>query len=136
MIEIEGGCLCGDVRYRITGNSVSRGICHCRTCRRASGAPSVAWVTFRSGDVSFCAGEPTVFRSSPPVLRTFCGRCGTPLTYRHESDPETIDVTTVSLDAPERFAPDREIWTDDMLSWEALNPKLPHYPRTRSEASS
>ena len=139
MNEVEGGCLCGAVRYRVTGTALSRGICHCRTCRRASGAPSVAWVTFRSSDVSFTAdpaGEPTILRSSPPVLRTFCGRCGTPLTYRHESDPDTIDITTVSLDLPESFAPEREIWIDDMLSWEALNPDLPHYRRTRSEGAS
>ncbi|TMG98954.1 MAG: GFA family protein [Betaproteobacteria bacterium] len=133
---VEGGCLCGAIRYRIMGTALSRGICHCRTCRRASGAPSVAWVTFRSSDVSFLAGEPTIFRSSPPVLRTFCGRCGTPLTYRHASDPDAIDVTTVSLDIPERFAPEREIWTEDKLPWEALNDALPHYRRTRSEGTA
>jgi hypothetical protein len=132
----EGGCLCGDVRYRINGTALSRGICHCRTCRRASGAPSVAWVTFRSNEVSFIAGEPATFRSSPAVSRTFCTRCGTPLTYRHDSDPDTIDITTVSLDDPERFVPEREIWTEHKLSWEALNADLPHYPRTRSEAGA
>jgi hypothetical protein len=69
-------------------------------------------------------------------VRTFCSRCGTPLTYRHDSDPDTIDITTVSLDAPERFAPEREIWTDDKLTWEALNAELPHYARMRSEGGA
>ena len=136
MIEIEGGCLCGDVRYRITGTALSRGICHCRTCRRASGAPSVAWATFRSSDFSFRAAPPASFRSSRHVVRTFCSRCGTPLTYRHDSDPDTLDITTVSLDAPDHFAPEREIWIDDKLPWEALNAGLPHYARTRSKGGA
>jgi hypothetical protein len=83
----------------------------------------------------FSAGQPAIFRSSPPVARTFCSRCGTPLTYQHESDRDTIDITTASLDVPENFPPEREIWTEHRLSWEALNAELPHYPRTRSEGS-
>ena len=69
-------------------------------------------------------------------MRTFCGRCGTPLAYRHDSDPNTIDITTVSLDVADRFAPEREIWTEDKLPWEALNAALPHYPRTRPEGGA
>src|SRR5512134_3668562 len=106
---IEGGCLCGAVRYRVTGEPLARSLCHCRTCRLASGAPSVAWVVFRSGDLAFI-GQPTGFHSSPDVIRTFCGRCGTSLTYQRTSETDTIDVTTVTLDRPDDFAPTREIW--------------------------
>ena len=38
-----GGCLCGAIRYRITGAPVEALYCHCRMCRRAHGAPVVAW---------------------------------------------------------------------------------------------
>lgn len=40
----EGGCRCGAIRYRITGEPLSAGFCHCRMCQRAAGAPVVAWV--------------------------------------------------------------------------------------------
>jgi hypothetical protein len=73
------------------------------------------------------------------VLRTFCGRCGTPLTYQNDDSPETIDVTTASLDEPQRFAPSREIWLDHRLAWEPVNEALPHFPgssKKRSWASS
>jgi hypothetical protein len=130
---IEGGCLCNAVRYRITGRSLAQLICHCQTCRRASGAPSVAWVTFRASDFAFVTAQPTSFHSSPPVTRTFCGKCGTPLTYQHESSLETVDVTTATLDSPGEFAPTREVWIEHKLVWESLDEALPHYPRSTAE---
>jgi hypothetical protein len=128
--SIEGGCLCRAVRYRVTGESLARTLCHCRTCRLAAGAPSVAWVVFRSRDFAFITEVPKSFHSSPGVVRTFCAKCGTPLTYQRTGQADTIDVTTVTLDAADDFAPTKEIWTEHKLAWERLNETLPHYPRS------
>jgi hypothetical protein len=126
----EGGCLCGAVRYRVSGESLARTLCHCRSCRLASGAPSLAWVVFRSSDFAFIAEPPIRFHSSPGVTRTFCGKCGTPLTYQRDTERSTIDVTTVTLDAADDFAPTKEIWVEHKLVWETLDETLPHYPRS------
>ena len=131
--QLQGGCLCRSVRYRITGAPLAQSSCHCRWCRLASGAPSVAWITVKRGELALIAGDGARFRSSPPVVRTFCGKCGTPLTYQHDHDPETIDVTTATLDHPDAFPPTREIWTEDKLAWEPLNEHLPHFRRGSSE---
>lgn len=127
---IEGGCLCGAVRYRATAPPVARSICHCRTCRRASGAPSVAWSTFHMDTFAFISGTPLWFQSSPEVVRSFCGNCGTPLTYRHSDDVDTLDITTASLDAPEQFPPTKEIWIEHKLPWERLDEATRHYQRS------
>ncbi len=37
--EHTGGCMCGALRYRVSGAPVLVGICHCETCRRNAGAP-------------------------------------------------------------------------------------------------
>jgi hypothetical protein len=95
----------------------------------------VAWVVFRSADFAFLGDVPARFASSPGVERTFCRDCGTPLTYQRTDEPETIDVTTVTLDAPEDFPPTREIWLEDRLPWESLNGALPHYARTSRGAT-
>src|SRR5689334_6313905 len=116
----EGGCLCGAVRYRVAGPSVARSLCHCKTCRLAAGAPSVAWVVWRSSDFSWISGAPARYASSKDVERTFCGQCGTPLTYQKTSERGTIDVTTVTLDAADELAPTMEIWTDHRLPWECV----------------
>lgn len=127
---IEGGCLCGAIRYRATGAPIAATLCHCRSCRLAAGAPSVAWAVFRAEDFAFITGWPKEFSSSNDVVRTFCGTCGTPLTYRRPSKPDTIDITTATLDTANDFAPAKEIWVEDKLSWERLNDRIPHYARS------
>jgi hypothetical protein len=130
---IEGGCLCGAVRYRIAAPALSSGICHCTSCRRASGAPTVAWVTVNRTDFAWLCGTPVEFNSSPGVVRRFCGRCGSGLTYQHATLPTTIDITTGSLDDPERFAPTMEVWLEDKISWQPTDAHLRRYPGSSLE---
>lgn len=128
----EGGCFCGEVRYRVAGNPRTSAICHCVSCRRASGAQSVAWLTFPSEGFSFISGDPAEYRSSVEVSRTFCDGCGTSLTYQHGGDPDFIDVTTASLDLPDEFPPAHHIWLEDKVSWESINDGLPQFERGSS----
>lgn len=125
--NVEGGCLCGDVRYRIDGEPESSGTCQCRTCRKASAAAIVPWIHLKAENFTLHAGKPVEFNSSPSVIRTFCGRCGTPITYWHESYGRTIDVTTCSLDDPEEFPPIGHVWTSHRLSWLSIADDLPTF---------
>jgi hypothetical protein len=125
----EGGCLCGAIRYSLSGQPSYSVICHCASCRRASGAPSVAWLTFDREQVEFVAGDPQSYRSSPGVIRRFCGKCGSAVSYETAATPSTIDLSTASLDDPTAFPPTREVWVEDKLWWEAVNHALDHYPR-------
>ena len=131
---IEGGCLCGSVRYRMSGEPLARSLCHCRSCRLASGAPSVAWVVSPAQNFVLLAGEPARYDSSPGVVRTFCSKCGTPLTYQRVSETDTIDITTATLDDPNAFPPDREIWLEHKIEWESLNEGRAHFPRSSRDA--
>jgi hypothetical protein len=127
---IEGGCACGAIRYRATAAPIGRTLCHCESCRRAAGAPSVAWVIFPATQFAIVAGSPCEHRSSEHVVRSFCPRCGTPLVYRSDRRPAVVDVPTATLDDPDAFAPEREIWTGEKLAWEVVNTALPQYPRS------
>jgi len=130
----EGGCLCGRVRYRAEGQATNGTICHCRTCRKASAAPVVAWVTFAASGFSWVSGTPAEYRSSAPVRRTFCAACGTPLTYAHADFASSIDVTVGSLDEPEAFEPADHTWVSHKLDWVKITDTLPAYPKTRPPA--
>jgi len=134
--DVAGGCLCGATRYRFTGVPLALSVCHCRSCRRASGAQSVAWTVVRADAFAFVVGTPTSFRSSTHVRRTFCPTCGTPMTYQHDESPRTIDIATATLDTPDAFAPTSEIWLSHRIVWASVDPSLPHYPRTKAEADA
>jgi catechol 2,3-dioxygenase-like lactoylglutathione lyase family enzyme len=106
----ERGCPCGSVRYRLAGDPRSRSACFCRSCRLAGGVASVAWFVVGTDQYTPLRGRLASFQSSPPVTRSFCGECGTPIAYRHLDAPDAIDLTTATSDDPECFAPTREIW--------------------------
>ena len=79
---LSGGCLCGEVRYRINAAPVEALYCHCRMCQRAHGAPVIAWLTVPLAAFEVSAGTPAAYRSSAKAFRHFCRTCGTPLTWR------------------------------------------------------
>jgi hypothetical protein len=103
--NFDGGCLCGAVRYRVHGKPLVSAVCHCRTCRRIASAPMLPFLTFSAEQLMFTRGTAAGFHSSPGVTRSFCDRCGSPLTYRNDREPEQVDVMTCSLDDPEAFPP-------------------------------
>lgn len=128
-----GGCLCSAVRYEARGAGFHATLCHCASCRRAAGAPVVAWVSFAAAGFRFTRGTPRRHRSSAQVERSFCAACGTPLTYRHDTLPDEVDVTTASLDDPSAFPPADQTWTSERLPWLLTGTDLPSFPRTRRD---
>jgi hypothetical protein len=125
----EGGCLCSAIRFRVSGEPVFSLICHCVTCRRASAAASVAWLTFDRARLEILSGHPRIYRSSQGVVRQFCGICGSQLFYATSSSPANIDVTTASMDNPKLFPPTAEVWLEHRMPWQSADQTRSHYPR-------
>jgi hypothetical protein len=130
---ITGGCLCGSIRYEAAGEASDTTHCHCRTCRRASGAAFVTWASFAMNGFKFTRARPASYHSSENVRRSFCSSCGTPLTYRRLDLPDTIDVTLGSMDDPDQLRPEDHTWTESRLSWIVLADGLPAYARERRQ---
>ncbi len=126
--DLVGGCQCGAVRYRISGEPVVTAMCHCSTCRRAHAAPAVAWAMYAQAQVSFSKEMPTAYESSPGARRSFCGRCGTQIAFTGDMLPGLIDIAIGSLDDPARMAPAVHIWDSKRLPWMQLADDLPRFP--------
>lgn len=103
METVEGGCLCGRVRYSVRIGDDEAYLCHCRMCQRAAGAVSLALKSVPRADVTW-ATEPDRYRSSPFAQRAFCATCGTSLTWEGD-DGANMDLTVGSFDEPGRFRP-------------------------------
>ena len=128
-----GGCCCGEVTYEATGAPVLIELCHCRSCRRAAGAPLMAWAAFRRDGFAIKAGVSTAYESSPGVVRTFCGRCGTSLTLADSRFPDEIYVSLGSFDNAENLAPAFHIWRSHRLPWLETSDTLPRYVQFRAD---
>ncbi len=123
-LSAEGSCLCGAVRYRVTGDPVAATLCHCRSCRRASGGTNVAWAVFDKDAFQWLQGQAGDHSSSPGIHWLFCRDCGSLIGYRRASRPDHMDITTGTLDDPDRYPPDVEIWLEQKIGWETLHPDL------------
>jgi hypothetical protein len=129
--QIEGGCFCKAIRYRIEGEPSGSMMCHCRSCRKISAAPVVPWITVKVSEYVVVKGTPAQLASSPPVRRTFCSSCGTQLSYAHTKDSESVDIATCSLDEPNAFPPTHHSWVSHDLSWIQFGDGLPQFPESR-----
>ena len=125
---IHGGCLCGAVRYAVSGPVVKTTACHCSDCRRASGAPFVAWTFFRTGALTWTKGSPKVLVFADRE-RSFCGDCGTPLRFYDPAIPEWFEMNTCTFDDPETHTPLDECWTEDQLTWAVSPTGIDSYER-------
>ncbi|MFO1059771.1 MAG: GFA family protein [Dongiaceae bacterium] len=114
---LEGGCLCGAVRYRVSLPPLDAGLCHCRMCQRSSGAPFQASAEIPAAGFALLRGAPRAYRSSAAAVRHFCPDCGSQLTFRAAADPSWISVNTPTLDRPEAIPPRRQIWCESRLGW-------------------
>jgi hypothetical protein len=121
----EGGCLCGGVRYRVLGEPVAATLCHCISCRRASGGTNVAWAVFDKAQFEWLVGEPAAYSSSSGIEWLHCPDCGSLVGYRRSSRPDHMDITTGTLDNANLFPPSVEIWLEHKIGWETLDPALP-----------
>lgn len=114
---ISGGCQCGSVRYRFDGGTPGGvELCHCRMCQKAGGNWGLALITLDADKLAWTKGRALEFRSSPVVVRGFCGRCGTPLYMREDGDTH-FEVTVGSLDDPNLAAPTRAVGVESKLRW-------------------
>lgn len=132
---LTGGCFCGTIRYEAHGVPFHATLCHCSDCRRAAGAPVVAWFSVATGDYRVVRGRPTVFASSPGAERSFCPACGTSLTFQSMASRNEIDVTLSSLDRPDDLPPADNTGTASRLRWWSLVEGLPDYPTTRPDGT-
>lgn len=112
-----GRCLCGAVRYRFDGPPNWQAHCHCESCRRATSAPMVSFFAVSHDRVAWSGIAPQLYESSPGIFRSFCPRCGSPLTYQSDVRTGEIDIYATTLDDPSAFAAGLHVFWNERLHW-------------------
>lgn len=121
-----GGCLCGAVRYRVTGEVRQPTACHCHMCRRHQGALGVFIGSQREAVMISGAENILWFASSPGAERGSCRRCGGKLFWR-DKDGTDLDITLGSLDRRDDLAVQKHIWVAHRGDYETISDQLEKY---------
>jgi hypothetical protein len=134
--SFEGGCLCGDIRYRASEKPLRGVICHCSMCRRHSGAPALAFVHFPKQAFEWLRAEPQQYRSSPFATRGFCRRCGSTVSMHEEVLAERVQICVGTLDEPNRIRIDDHVWVSERIEWFEIKDDLPRFERSSSAVAT
>ena len=130
MTDHVGGCHCGAIRYRASGEPRHVALCHCTDCRKSSGAPMVSWAAFAEEDVEVTSGDPRTINSSGTSMRSFCPDCGTGLFFRNAAVlPGLVDIQSATLDDADAIPPQVHIQTMERLAWVPHLSALPEFER-------
>jgi hypothetical protein len=130
-----GSCLCGNIRYEITGELGDFGYCHCRSCRKASGSAHGANAPVDRADFRLLTGADSLreYESSPGKFRAFCGNCGSPIYAYISTTADLLRLRLGSLDTPFSKQPKAHTWVSDKAPWEPLVDGLPQFPEWASK---
>ncbi|MCY1125740.1 winged helix-turn-helix domain-containing protein [Frigidibacter sp. RF13] len=129
-VPVTGGCLCGEVRYRITEPALDTLICHCRMCQKFSGSAFSIGSIYATDAVIFTKGAPSYYKSSPFAERGFCACCGSSLTFRPQLPSVSADwegwilIEVGTLDNPAPNLPTWQLGIESQLPW--FDVKLGH----------
>ena len=126
---IRGSCLCGEVRFEISGKLSGASHCHCSMCRKAHGAAFGTYAAAKAAEFRVVSGEGRItrYRSSPEAVRTFCARCGSTLQWLRESKPEIVDVELGVLDDDPGVRPAYHIYVGSKAPWLEITDNLPQH---------
>ena len=124
-----GSCLCGGVRYEVTGPFGDFIYCHCRQCRKAQGSAFGANAPVQESAFRLLQGAELLksYESSPGKQRVFCGHCGSPVYSRHAARPGVLRLRMGLLDTPAGVRPQAHNYVASKAEWDDINDGLPQH---------
>ncbi len=124
--RLNGGRLCGSVRFEIVPPTKWCSHCHCSLCRRAHGAAFVTWFGVEKAQFRIFEGGSAVqwHHSSEEARRGFCGRCGSTLFFESERWAGETHIVLASMDSPIDRTPRAHVFFDSHVDWVELGDEL------------
>ena len=133
-MNLEGGCYCGSVRYKVEGEALLKGQCHCRECQYISGGHPNVIMGMPEAGFAYTKDSPAQYRRSDletPVTREFCAECGTHLLARAPANmPGVLMLKVGTLDDPSVFGqPQMAIFGIDRQPFHQVPEGVPFFER-------
>lgn len=131
-VTLKGSCLCGAVRYEVSGELTRFYHCHCSRCRKATGTGHASNLFIQPGMLTWQSGEEHVRAFKLPeanrFTNSFCTTCGSRVP-RQPKDTDIVMVPAGSLDDEVPIKPQARIFAESRANWSCDGDGLPIYPR-------
>ncbi len=132
MAHIEGGCLCGSVRYSADVEPTFVGVCHCDDCQRFTGSAFATVIGVPSSALKVSGVLKTYSKrgdTGKAIHRRFCPECGSGLMDEADALPGVAMVNAGTLDDRSWVTPQSEIYCDSAQPWVHLGGELKRFAR-------
>jgi len=128
---VEGGCLCGAVRYKLTEAPMGCYACHCKDCQRLSGGPFSLSMPIRRAALVMLRGtfegQHKTADSGRTLTMMCCAKCRTILWNLPHATPDVAMLKPGTLDDLNWAVPIGNIWTQSKVAWVAIDAKQPNF---------
>lgn len=124
--ERTGQCLCGSVRFTLSGEPLQTRVCWCRDCQHlaANGTVNMLVPSAALASSGALAEYRRMAASGNEITRQFCPTCGSHLFARSSAFPQFTVVRAGNLDDPSSVRPGTNIWAASAPAWACLDPAL------------
>jgi hypothetical protein len=126
---MEGGCRCGQVRFRVTGRPLLTMACHCTGCQRMTGGAFSLSSAYPGDRFEVIAGEPAIGGLHGSPRHFHCPHCMSWMFTRLDG-PDVVNVRTTMLDSVPDAPPFVESFTSEALPWARTGARhsFPQFP--------
>ena len=125
-----GGCLCGNIKYRILSAPVRMGQCHCDDCRKSTGTGHSSNSFFKKADVEIdgeTSGYDSITDTGSTITRFFCPKCGSRLFGTSSVATDIISVSAGTLDDSSWFKPNAIVYSKRKPNWDFMDESIPTF---------
>lgn len=126
--KVQGGCMCGAIRYELNDEPLATYYCHCNDCKKSTGSAFHVGLVMKLQMVNIMTGIPKEYTKTSDsgnlMTRCFCENCGSPLFTKDSGAPHNLVIKAGSLDQLTRVFPTTELWTIRKVPWATIGPNI------------
>jgi len=119
-IESTGSCLCGTVKYKVSGEALAFYLCHCTRCRKATGSAHASNVFTQPDNIEWLSGADAISRyelhEAERFAKQFCAHCGSSLPFVNRTG-EYLIIPAGTLDDGGELIPENNIFWGSRAPW-------------------
>jgi hypothetical protein len=117
--NLNGSCLCGDVRYSVEERFEAFYLCHCEQCRKVTGSAFASNILTSADNIEWLSGEDKIVNyqdKTRDFSKAFCGICGAGVPYVNRKKTHLV-IPAGSLNNAPSSSPKANLFKSESPCW-------------------